>query len=329
MLAAVLEHERFSQIGILADANTQKHCYPLIQELLPPHSLYVIEPGEQHKTIQTVSGIWQWMTTQAWDRHALLINLGGGVIGDMGGFAAAAYKRGIRFLNIPTTLLAMVDASVGGKLGIDFMGFKNHIGFFTEPEYVLIDALLLQTLPLRELRSGYAEVIKHGLIADAAYLELLMASEFPALDFEAIIRRSVEIKKNVVESDPKEKGLRKILNFGHTTGHAIETHFLESATPLLHGEAIAMGMMIETDLSVLLCGLNQELADQLKHWIASIFELPKLAQDEIKSIAKLAAQDKKNRNGKLLFSLISRAGEAIWDVEVAQETLQKALIPYT
>ena len=210
-LKAALKETDFTQLAVLVDENTRAHCYPLVQAFLPEHLLIQITSGEENKNLRTCEHIWEQFTSNNFDRKALLINLGGGVIGDMGGFCAVTYKRGIRFINIPTTLLAAVDANVGGKLGIDFMGFKNHLGFFQDPETVLIDPIFLKTLVPRELRSGFAEVIKHGLIADADYFEQTTAHGLDIENWEAVIAHSVEIKNEVVKTDPKEAGLRKIL----------------------------------------------------------------------------------------------------------------------
>ena len=223
-LAEILRARQFSKLVVLTDSNTHQFCLPLVQEVVPPTMVFISVPaGEQHKTLETCSIIWGQMTEAVLDRQALVINLGGGVIGDMGGFCASVYKRGIPFITIPTTLLSQVDASVGGKLGIDFLGFKNHLGVFQLPEAVLIAPEFLATLPQRELRSGYAEVIKHGLIRDATYFRALPSTNWQKQDWARIIRHSIEIKKAVVQVDPKESGLRKILNFGHTIGHAIES----------------------------------------------------------------------------------------------------------
>ncbi|MEM8969941.1 MAG: 3-dehydroquinate synthase family protein, partial [Bacteroidota bacterium] len=228
-LADLLSKSSFSQVAVLVDENTRQHCLPLIQEVLPPeYTLVEIKSGELNKNLDTCAHIWAQLTEQHFDRKALLINLGGGVIGDMGGFCAATYKRGISFVNIPATLLAQVDASVGGKLGIDFRGFKNHIGLFQEPQQVLIDAAFLRTLPEQELRSGFAEVIKHALIHDSVYWNKLRGASLAQQPWTEHIRHSVQVKSWVVDQDFREGGLRKILNFGHTVGHAVESHFLES-----------------------------------------------------------------------------------------------------
>ncbi|CAN0054518.1 unnamed protein product, partial [Chrysoparadoxa australica] len=253
------------KVAILVDEHTSEHCLPLIEK--GKHLVIETQSGEINKNLHTCEFIWRQLTEAGFSRRSLLVNLGGGVIGDMGGFAASTYKRGIRFINFPTTLLAMVDANVGGKLGIDFMGFKNHIGLFNDPEKIMVFEAFLKTLPRRELRSGYAEVIKHGLIMDQSYWETIKTANFPSLDWKKVIQRSIEIKSAVVLEDPKENGLRKILNFGHTLGHAVETWYLNHEKSLLHGEAIAVGMILEAHISMQKGLLNEECFYQINDHI--------------------------------------------------------------
>jgi len=325
LLTSYLEQSSVSKIGVLVDNNTVLHCYPIIKTLLPDHSILEIPEGEKWKTISTCEKIWEWMTAESWDRHALLINLGGGVIGDMGGFCAAAYKRGINFINIPTTLLSMVDASVGGKLGVDFQGFKNHIGFFKNPDDVLIDPKFLMTLPSRELRSGFAEVIKHALISNDANREEILNSNFPKLDWKEIIASSIKVKSKIVDQDPTEKGLRKVLNFGHTLGHAIESSRLLSENPLLHGEAIALGMMAETWLSVQKLNLAEDDASRIYAFIKTTFPEISMIHDDLEMIADLTLQDKKNKGGEVLCCLLSELGDPQFDVRINRNELLEAL----
>lgn len=325
LLASYLEQASFSKIGVLADSNTIELCYPIIKSLLPNHSILEIPDGEKWKNLGTCEKIWEWMTAEGWDRHALLINLGGGVIGDMGGFAAAAYKRGIQFINIPTTLLSMVDASVGGKLGIDYQGFKNHIGFFKDPETVLIDDIFLKTLPSRELRSGFAEVIKHSFISNEAGRETILKSDFPNLNWKEIIESSIKVKSNIVAQDPTEKGLRKVLNFGHTIGHAIESYRLESDKPLLHGEAIALGMMAETWLSVKKLDMDQNEANQVFSYIKSTYPDLSIEKDNLEKIVSLTLQDKKNKDGEVLCCLLSGFGDPQFDVKINSKEILESL----
>lgn len=310
-----LQQSEFTKLAVIVDENTEKFCLPLLK--LKKEAIVVrINSGEEHKNLETCSTIWRTLTESQFDRKALVINLGGGVIGDMGGFCASTYKRGIKFINIPTTLLSQVDASVGGKLGIDFYGFKNHIGLFNEPEVVIIDDSFLTTLPERELISGFAEVIKHHLISDQKGWELLITSDFKSLLWKDIIEHSVGIKQSIVLEDPNESGKRKLLNFGHTIGHAIESYFLNTSERLLHGEAIALGMICEAHISFQKELLDLDSLNQLTKYLLGIYHKINI-KDEIRpDLIKLMGQDKKNSSSKIMCVLLDRIGRAKWDVEV-------------
>lgn len=327
-LGRYLESKTFSKLGVIADSNSVRHCYPLIAPSLPQHEHFSFEAGEINKNIQTCGEIWQWMTDAGFDRKSLIINLGGGVAGDMGGFCASTYKRGIRFINIPTTLLSQVDASVGGKLGIDFNGYKNHIGVFNLPEVVMISDAFLHSLPHAELRSGYAEVIKHGLIRNAYYFESLRAEAWENQDWSAIIEKSISIKKEVVEKDPKEIGLRKILNFGHTVGHAVESFYLDTDKHLLHGEAIAVGMVAEAYLSRKLLGLSPQELETITTFLLRVFDAVEIPEDDLKGIASLCFQDKKNVGKVINCSLLNKIGSCDYDIPVSGEDIIESLSFY-
>ncbi|MBO3700050.1 3-dehydroquinate synthase [Roseivirga sp. E12] len=317
-----------SKVAVLVDEKTREFCYPVIQGLLPEHLVIEITSGEINKTLDTCQIIWQALTNASFDRKSLLVNLGGGVIGDMGGFCAVTYKRGIDFINIPTTLLAAVDANVGGKLGIDFQGFKNHIGFFKDPNAVLIDPIFLETLPDKELRSGFAEVIKHGLITDKDYYEKVAKVGLDQDNWHAVIAHSVEIKNQVVKQDPREAGLRKILNFGHTIGHAIESHYLDTDNHLLHGEAIAIGMICEAYVSKKLLSLQEIDLKEICETILNIYPDINIHKKDFTAIIKLMYQDKKNVNNFLNHSLIYEIGRAGYDVAVDEKDVMDALFFY-
>lgn len=321
------EHQ-YSKIAVLVDENTGRHCYPIIQKHLPEHILIEIQSGEVNKNLRTCEHIWQELTNHHFDRKSLMVNLGGGVIGDMGGFCAVTYKRGIDFINIPTTLLAAVDANIGGKLGIDFQGFKNHLGFFQDPNEVFIDPVFLRTLSPRELRSGFAEVIKHGLIADADYFHAVMKEELNQPNWNAVIAHSVHIKSEVVAEDPREKGLRKILNFGHTVGHAIESFYLESENHLLHGEAIAIGMVCEAYLSTKLLGMSEDDLATITETMFRVYPELVINKKDFTSIIKLMYQDKKNINSFLNHSLLYELGRAGYDVAVDEKDVMDSLFYY-
>ncbi|MFD2033910.1 3-dehydroquinate synthase [Belliella marina] len=327
-LVGFISRQDFSQLGLIMDSNTQKFCYPLIGEKLPKHQQFAFDAGEVNKNLSTCSAIWQWMTDCGFDRKALIINLGGGVCGDMGGFCASTYKRGVRFINIPTTLLSQVDASVGGKLGIDFNGFKNHIGVFTEPIAVLISDEFLPTLPQEELRSGYAEVIKHGLIQNADYFSSLRSTDWEKQDWKSIIEKSVSIKKSVVEKDPKEAGLRKILNFGHTIGHAFESFYLDSERHLLHGEAIAIGMIAEAFLSYKRMGMPEDDLNTISQMLVKIYGHFDFPKENIPAIISLCAQDKKNEGAVINFSLLKKIGSCEYNIHINLAEIEEAIAYY-
>ena len=296
----------YSQVAILVDENTKRDCLSKLPQI--ENALIIeIKSGEEYKNISTCSFIWEQLTINNFDRNSLLINLGGGVIGDMGGFCAATYKRGLEFIHIPTTLLAMVDASVGGKLGIDFKGLKNQIGLFNNPKAVLISSEFLETLTESELKSGFAEVVKHALISDNSLWLKLKNTSFTDLDWEDIIDTSIQIKNKIVLADPFEKGERKKLNFGHTFGHAIESYYLEKGTPISHGEAVFMGMILETKIS----DLSETDKNEIKNYILSNFALPYTPKKS--SLHKFLINDKKNQNGKINFTLLNGIGNCSFD----------------
>ena len=296
----------YSKIAILVDENTKRDCFPKLQKL--ENSIVIeIKSGEEYKNINTCNFIWEQLTEHNFDRNSLLINLGGGVIGDMGGLCASTYKRGIDFVQIPTTLLSMVDASVGGKVGINFNQFKNHIGLFNNPKAVFISIDFLESLPENQLKSGFAEVVKHALISDNSLWKRLLSIPFVDLDWEDIIETSVHIKNKIVLADPFEKGERKKLNFGHTFGHAIESYYLEKGTPILHGEAVFMGMILETEIS----HLSETDKNEIKNYILSNFALPYTPKKY--NLHKFLINDKKNQSGKINFSLLNKIGNCTID----------------
>ena len=312
-----------SKVFILTDENVAPFWLPETEYWLDCEDAVeiVLRPGEKYKTLQTVQRIWKTLMKHHADRNTLLINLGGGVITDLGGFAASTYKRGIKFINIPTTLLAMVDAAIGGKTGIDFGGGKNQIGTFAEAEEVVIDPVFLETLPERELLSGMAEMMKCGFIADAKLLEINLEN------YQQFITHAGEIKLEIVAQDPTEKGLRKILNFGHTLGHAIESHCLTTDYPLLHGEAVALGMLGALWLSVKRFGLGeavlQSFENQLPMLLSEAYIL--LQESDVDAILGYLVHDKKNKGEKPQFVLLKAVGNPVWNVEVDSDLVKQAL----
>ena len=314
----------YTTVFVLSDENTEQHCLPKIKEAISGVHILTISSGEKNKNLHTCEHIWTELTDRVADRKSLLINLGGGVISDMGGFAASCYKRGIDFINIPTTLLAMVDASVGGKTGIDFHNFKNQIGVFSEAKEVLICNEFLKTQDERQIRSGLAEVAKHYLIADGPAFLDFSRTYGERIDI-GLIKRAVEIKSNIVMQDPFEKNVRKKLNFGHTIGHALESYSLTTPEPLLHGEAIAYGMAVETYIAAFKSLIDEEKAGFVCHTLESVFALKPLSVNAIEAILRYTKQDKKNENGVVIMSLIDDVGSCQIDIKVSFDEMREAV----
>lgn len=310
-----LKENKYSSLFIIVDDQTNEYCLskflPLIETDLTIE-IIEFESGEANKNIETCIEIWNVLTELGADRKSLVINLGGGVVTDLGGFVASTFKRGVDFIHIPTTLLSMVDASVGGKTGVDLGNLKNQIGVINVPQMVLIDTQYLETLPQSEMRSGLAEMLKHGLIYDASYWQqFLNLKSIDYADFDELIYRSVEIKNEIVIQDPTEKNIRKALNFGHTLGHAIESYFLESESKktLLHGEAIAVGMILESYISLHKNLINNEEYTEIKTTIRSIYDDVTFEETDIDPILQLLVHDKKNEYGLIQFALIEGIGK--------------------
>jgi 3-dehydroquinate synthase len=330
-LSSLIIKNRYSTLFILVDENTFKYCYPkFIPNLVTDKRIEVIEidSGEINKNIETCIGVWNAITELGGDRKSLLITLGGGVITDLGGFVASCFKRGIDFVNIPTTLLSMVDASVGGKTGIDLGVLKNQIGVFANPKMVLVDTAYLSSVSDREIKSGTAEIIKYGITYDTQVLKEIKNNT--KLDIKDLIFRSIEIKNEVVLQDPKEQGIRKILNFGHTIGHAIESFYLESADKenLTHGEAIAIGMVCESYMSSRLLAFSKEKLSEIKDIIIGIYPKISLLSMDFCGIMELLKHDKKNVNGQVNFVLLNDYGDCKLDCKVPQELIVESMEYY-
>ncbi|GAB4163130.1 MAG: 3-dehydroquinate synthase [Winogradskyella sp.] len=334
-LNAYIKATNPSKIFVLVDTNTHDACLPKFLSQVDSGEIVVevmeMPEGEDHKTIDICTGVWEAMSEYNADRKSLMINLGGGVVTDLGGFVASTYMRGIDYINVPTSLLAMVDASVGGKTGVDLGNLKNQIGVISEGSMVLIDTSFLETLPRNHMISGYAEMLKHGLIHDKSYWNMLV--NFENLDGSALdnmIYDSVIIKNKIVSEDPTEKGLRKVLNFGHTLGHALESYFLGNGdkTPLLHGEAIAIGMLLEAFISTKTVGLTNEEFKEIEKGILKTFPKVEINEKDQKVIIDLLKYDKKNSHGKVNFVLLEAIGRPILDCEANNEVLLKAFDYY-
>ncbi|HEU4718143.1 MAG TPA: 3-dehydroquinate synthase [Bacteroidia bacterium] len=332
-LNSFLKKNKFSSVFILVDEHTLEHCYPVLVsrvKMLAEAEIIELESGEKNKTVDVCMNVWRALSELGADRKSLLINLGGGVITDLGGFVASAYKRGITFINIPTTLLAQVDASVGGKTGVDLDGLKNEIGLFSEPAELFIYPEFLRTLPGREILSGFAEMLKHGLVADADYWnELKNVHPADSSSWEELIVRSVRIKLSVVEADPHEAGLRRVLNFGHTVGHALETFFLERAeSTLLHGEAVAAGMVCEAFLSHTFASLSGEAMEEITATILAKY--PPVIFDAMADhrLIELMRHDKKNEGASIVFTLIDEIGKPVINKNVDAAGILRSLAYY-
>ncbi len=288
----------------------------------------VIPSGENNKKIDSVAQIWQFLSQNGADRKSLLINIGGGMLTDLAGFAASTFKRGIDFLNVPTTLLSQVDASVGGKTGINFNGLKNEVGTFKEPVAVIINTDFIKTIDRNNFISGFAEMIKHGLIRSLQHLEELKNFDFDNPDYkllQEIIRHSVEIKTWFVANDLRENNIRKALNFGHTAGHAFESLAMEQNRPVLHGYAVAFGMITELLLSVENCGFGDKEFKETTNWLLDIYGKFNIETTDFDRLLELMTHDKKNEAGRINFTLLSETGKIEINQNCEKEQIFRAL----
>ncbi|MFH0772976.1 MAG: 3-dehydroquinate synthase [bacterium] len=315
-----------SSIVVITDKNVAMHWQVPLKKTIT----IIIEPGEENKTIQTLEHIWKRMLEAGVDRSSVVVTLGGGVVCDIGGLAAGTFMRGIPVIHIPTTLLAQVDASVGGKTAIDFCGIKNSIGIFHPSATTIIDVLTLKTLPHKQIVSGFAEIIKHAVIADRALFDVLLKIKIGGIsdkEWIGIITQSIHIKKKIVEQDETEKnGIRKRLNFGHTVGHAIEALSIEAKNPLLHGEAIALGMVAETRMSRLAGHISEEDEKMINSLLLKSGLPVSIANISNEKIIKLMRSDKKNRGGKILWSLPFRIGNVKSDCILNPDIINKGIL---
>jgi len=312
----------------LFDSNTHQLCAPQLREISKGQLELIVEAGEAHKDLQSLSEVWSGLQGAAATRHSLLVNVGGGMLTDLGGFAAATYKRGIRFVNVPTTLLAMVDAAVGGKTGVNFGGLKNEIGAFHEADVVFISTDFLRTLDMPNLVSGYAEMLKHSLLSNremwARHLQFPLDNpDFVAL--QEMVRESISFKQSIVAQDPHEKGLRKALNLGHTIGHALESVLLHKETPVLHGYAVAWGLLGELYLSVVQKKFPLEVLRKTTQFVVAHYGRPNISCKDYDSLLKCMRHDKKNRGHQINFTLLSDIGQLCLDETASDELIKEAL----
>lgn len=333
LLKKINESGKVDQIFILTDSHTSKICLPRLLAANTAYSQFKVlefEAGEENKTIETCKYIWQALLQMGATRNSVLVNLGGGVVTDLGGFVAGTFKRGITYFNIPTTLLAQADASVGGKTAVDLDGLKNQVGLFYEPRAVFIDVDFLSTLSKREWLNGFAEMIKHALLEkDEAWKELSTSSITDNKVLEHLLYRSVKFKSKIVTSDAHENGLRKILNFGHTVGHAFETFFLENDKPQLkHGEAVVAGIIVELFLSEKKEGLPPECTSEILAFLTEYYEWLKFEKTDFVRLVQIMRTDKKNRGKEINFTLLRNIGEPVYDRHVSPTEIEWALNRY-
>ena len=317
------------KLFVLTDEHTQRLCLPSLKEsdLLKDAVEICIGAEDVHKTLETLASVWMALSTQGATRHSLLINLGGGMVTDLGGFAAATFKRGISYINIPTTLLAMVDASVGGKTGINFNGLKNEIGAFAPANSVLIETEFLRTLDTHNFFSGYAEMLKHGLINTAHWAELLNFDS-SSIDYAALkqlVGQSVQVKEDIVEQDPFEHGIRKALNLGHTVGHAFESMALAENRPVLHGYAVAWGIVCELYLSHLKVGFPKEKMRQTIQFIKDNYGVFTFDCKKYDQLYAFMTHDKKNTSGTINFTLLKDIGDICINQTADKDTIFEML----
>lgn len=328
-LSAFLKTAKYSSHFIICDENTFQFCLPTLIMTCPAlkeAEIIELESGEESKSLDFSAHIWQTLIENKADKNSLIINLGGGVVSDLGGFCASTYKRGIDFINIPTSLLAMADASVGGKTGIDFAGLKNSIGTFSQPKAVFAYPEFLKTLPQRHYQNGLAEVFKIALISDKTFWNVLK-SQKPDHNSEQLLTKSITLKNKIVLKDPFDKGPRKILNFGHTIGHAIEALLLGTINELLHGEAIVIGMLVETHISFQKKLISKKEFDEITSILKKSFEPAKI-ELVLGPVLELLKNDKKTTKNKFRFALINKIGSGKFDVEVNEAHIKKAFDYY-
>lgn len=332
-LRKIVQKYPSGKIFLLTDQTAAGYCLPLVQQVIGEYSINCVEipSGEENKNIQSVGLVWDFMSNNGADRKSLLINIGGGMLTDLGGFAASTFKRGMDFVNIPTTLLAQVDASIGGKTGFNFNGLKNEIGVFMEPNSVLINTNFLKTIDQENFLSGYAEMLKHGLIKSPEHWAELLTFDFDNIDYDAlqeIIAHSVAVKEWHVLNDLTEQNIRKALNFGHTIGHAFESYAMKTGRPILHGYAVVYGMIAELYLSVKQCGLSLDELNNISSWLIANYGKFEIQESDFEALYQLMTHDKKNEGKRINFTLIPEIGKVEINVDCRKELIFEALKYY-
>ena len=330
LLSKAINDGGYSKVICIVDENTQKHCLPILEQKIQRDlNVILIKAGEKYKDIDTCTKIWKEMMHLRADRHSIVITLGGGVVGDMGGFCAATYMRGMSFVHVPTTLLSQVDSAVGGKLGVDLDGYKNMIGLIKNPDAVYLFPEFINSLPNRDLFSGFAEMIKHALISDKnLWTEIKAINPLSHKDWKEDIYKSVYVKYEIAEEDPLEKTIRKKLNFGHTVGHAVESENLKNEFPLLHGEAIAIGIICECHISNQKGLLSKESLEEVTEMIINLYDRHPESVIDIDNILSNTKHDKKNKGGVVRCTLLTDIGSAIIDQEISDSEIKNAIEYY-
>lgn len=329
-LAAFLEKTSYDRLFVLTDTNTLEHCFPLIKDVsqIKDATVITVKAGDLNKNINQLSEIWELLSNGGASRGSLMINLGGGMITDMGGFAAATFKRGMKSVNIPTTLMAAVDAAVGGKTGINFNGLKNEVGSFYPPLCVFIETEFFKTIDHQNLLSGYSEMIKHALLSDQQTLALTLSFDLNTPDLallKELVVTSVEVKERIVEEDPFEKGIRKALNLGHTIGHAFESLSFKKDKPLLHGHAVAAGLICELYLSYKLCGFPGDVLSKVVSFVKEFYSPFVFDCTDFDALYAYMLHDKKNEGGVINFTLLKDVGEVMIDQNVDRKLIDESL----
>lgn len=329
-LNSIIESGNYNAVMVLVDTNTRRLALPLLPCLCNAHTIEVT-PGDNNKNLDTLSHVWSEMVRCGATRHSLLVNLGGGMITDLGGFAAAAFKRGFDFVNVPTTLLGAVDAAVGGKTGINFKGLKNEIGVFTPAKAVIMSTIFFPTLPEQELKSGFAEMLKHAMLHSHESFEQLLQFNFKNIDYDLLLtlmKESLLVKQNIVEQDPTEQGIRKTLNLGHTVGHAFESKALDDGKPVPHGYAVAWGLVTETVLSHILLQFPSDDLYALARFVKDYYGAFHITCDHYDQLLDLMRHDKKSHSGEINCTLLKECGNPIINNTVNEDDLKAALDIY-
>ncbi|MFA5328662.1 MAG: 3-dehydroquinate synthase [Prolixibacteraceae bacterium] len=332
-LGKIVQKYPAGKVFLLTDQTASGFCLPLVQSVIDEYSVkcVTISSGEENKNIQSVAQVWDFLSNNGADRKSLLINIGGGMLTDLGGFAASTFKRGLDFVNIPTTLLAQVDASLGGKTGFNFNGLKNEIGVFMEPNSVIINTNFLKTIDRENFLSGYAEMLKHGLIKSREHWDELLAFDMENIDYEAlqeIIAHSVAVKEWHVLNDLREQNIRKALNYGHTIGHAFESYAMKTGHPILHGFAVVYGMIAELYLSAKQCGLAIDELNNISSWLVDKYGKFEIQESDFDALYQLMTHDKKNEGKRINFTLIPEIGKVEINVDCSKELIIEALEYY-